>query len=90
MDRWPLTATFIATHCTETQLKAVQDLFEQTSFTKIKIKGHLSVTLKEDLLICRFLGEQAEHARACFIEVWKLIRPAIMNQQAHIPRIWNT
>ena len=90
MDHWPLTATLIATNCTETQLNAVQDLFEQSSFTKINIKGHMSVTLKNDLLICRFLGEQAEHARACFIEVWKLIRPGIVNKEAHIPRIWNT
>ena len=67
------------------QLKAVQKLFEQLS-----VKGHIGVTLKNDLLICRFLGEQAEHARCCFTEVWKLIRPAIMKQEAHVPRIWNT
>ena len=85
MDHWPLTATLIATHCAEEQLTGVQELFAQLS-----IKGQISVTLKEDLLICRFLGEQAEHARACFIEVWKLIRPAIMQYEAHIPRIWNT
>jgi urease accessory protein len=85
MDHWSLTATLIATHCKEEQLKEVQDLF-----ASMTIKGHFSVTLKEDILICRFLGEQAEHARACFIEVWKLIRPAIMKYSAHIPRIWNT
>ncbi len=90
MDHMPLTATLIATHCTKTQLQAVQDLFAQASFTKDSIKGHISVTLKDDLLICRFLGEQAEQARHCFIEVWKLIRPEIMQQKAHIPRIWNT
>lgn len=90
MDHLPLTATLIATNCTKVQLKAVQDLFAQASFTKKHIKAHISVTLKDDLLICRFLGEQAEQARYCFIEVWKLIRPAIMQQEAHIPRIWNT
>ncbi len=85
MDHFPLTATLIATNCTKVQLKAVQNLFAQ-----LTIKAHISVTLKDDLLICRFLGEQAEHARYCFIEVWKLIRPAIMQQEVHIPRIWNT
>jgi len=85
MDHWPLSATLIATNCTKVQLKAVQKLFEQLS-----VKGHIGVTLKNDLLICRFLGEQAEHARCCFTEVWKLIRPAIMKQEAHVPRIWNT
>ncbi|MDX2503957.1 MAG: urease accessory protein UreD [Gammaproteobacteria bacterium] len=85
MARWPLTATLIATHCDQAQLKAVQDLLAQFS-----VKGHMSVTLKEDLLICRFLGEQAEHARDCFIKVWALIRPSIMAQDIHIPRIWNT
>ena len=91
MDHWPLTATLIATNCTKTQLKAVQELFEQLSTAaQPGFRGHISVTLKEDLLICRFLGEQAEHARYCFIEVWKLIRPAVMKQDAQIPRIWNT
>ena len=91
MDHWPLTATLIATNCTKLQLQAVQQLFAQLSAaTPPVFKGHISVTLKNDLLICRFLGEQAEHARYCFIEVWKLIRPFVMQQAAHIPRIWNT
>jgi len=85
MDHWPLTATLIATHCDTAQLNAVQDLL-----TELTIKGHMSVTLKQDLLICRFLGEQAEHARGCFIEIWKLIRPTVMNHEIDIPRIWNT
>lgn len=91
MDHWPLTATLIATNCTKVQLKAVQELFDQlTTASPVIFKGHISVTLKNDLLICRFLGEQAEHARYCFIAVWKLIRPVVMKQEAHIPRIWNT
>lgn len=91
MDHWPLTATLIATNCTKVQLKAVQELFEQLiTASPPRFRGHISVTLKEDLLICRFLGEQAEHARYCFIEVWKLIRPSVMKQEVHIPRIWNT
>lgn len=85
LNHWPLTATFIATNCNTQQLNAVQDLL-----TTLSVKGHMSVTLKQDLLICRFLGEQAEQARACFIDIWKLIRPAIMAQAVHIPRIWNT
>ncbi|WP_214660475.1 urease accessory protein UreD [sulfur-oxidizing endosymbiont of Gigantopelta aegis] len=90
MASWTLTATLVATNCSRDQLKAVQGLFEQLSSAEDPIKGHISATLKEDVLICRFLGEQAEYARACFIQVWQLIRPAIMEQDAHIPRIWNT
>lgn len=85
MANWPLTATFIATHCTETELQAVQTLIET-----LTIKGHISATLKQDALICRFLGEQAEHARKAFIEIWKLIRPVVMEQKVQVPRIWNT
>ncbi|MFK5986429.1 MAG: urease accessory protein UreD [Pseudomonadota bacterium] len=93
MDKWPLTATLIATNCGKAELKSVQELLSQLTENNshtISIKGHLSVSLKQDILICRFLGEQAEHARHCFIEIWKLIRPVIMQQSVHIPRIWNT
>lgn len=85
MAGWPLTATLIATHCSADQLIAVQELL-----SRLSINGHASVTLKEDLLICRFLGEQAEQARTCFIEIWQLIRPVVMSREVHIPRIWNT
>ncbi len=85
MDHWPLTATLVATDCTKVELKSVQDLL-----ATMDVKGHISVTLKEELLICRFLGEQAEHARNCFIQIWTLIRPTVINEKVHIPRIWNT
>ena len=85
MGNWPLTATLIATHCRKTELLTIQERISQLS-----IKGHISATLKQDVLICRFLGEQAEHARKAFIEIWRLIRPAVMEQKVQVPRIWNT
>ena len=49
-----------------------------------------SVTLMDNVLVCRYLGPQAESAKALFIKVWKIARPHIQNIEACIPRIWNT
>ena len=49
-----------------------------------------SVTLMDNVLVCRYLGPQAEAAKDLFIKVWKIVRPHIQNIEACIPRIWNT
>jgi len=49
-----------------------------------------SVTLMDNLLVCRYLGPQAYTAKRLFIEVWKVARPVIHNTSACIPRIWST
>lgn len=89
MDHHPLTATFIATHCGSSELKAVQALLEAyNNHTENPIL--VSASLKQDVLIARFLGSQAEHARKVFTEIWKLIRPIVMERKVQVPRIWNT
>jgi len=50
----------------------------------------LSITLIDDVLVCRYLGAHAEIAKQRLTEVWKIIRPAIMQRPACIPRIWAT
>lgn len=85
LNNQPLAATMLATGCDKQILAKVQ-----TKINSLDDKSHLSVTLKEDLLICRFLGEQAEKARKAFIEVWSIIRPETLGYEVHIPRIWST
>ncbi|RMO21172.1 Urease accessory protein UreD [Pseudomonas cichorii] len=42
------------------------------------------------LVVARCLADEALHARAWLIELWKLLRPALLGREAVTPRIWNT
>lgn len=50
----------------------------------------LAFTQRHGLLIARYLGQQAEHARHTFINLWHHLRPLINGRAACLPRIWNT
>lgn len=49
-----------------------------------------SATLMDEILVCRYLGAQAEHIKRTFTRVWQIVRPRMQNINACIPRIWNT
>ncbi|MSQ20049.1 MAG: urease accessory protein UreD [Betaproteobacteria bacterium] len=50
--------------------------------------GDGAVTMLPGVLVARYLGPSSEAARAYFIELWSLIRPALIDRAANIPRIW--
>ena len=52
--------------------------------------GEFSVSQLRDVLVCRYLGNSAEQARAGFTAVWRLLRPALWGIEASPPRIWST
>lgn len=52
------------------------------------IRGDL--TQLPGLLVARCLADEALHARAWMIELWKLLRPAVSGREAVAPRIWST
>ncbi|MGZ8136126.1 MAG: urease accessory protein UreD [Methylococcaceae bacterium] len=47
-------------------------------------------TLKNNLLVCRMLGEQAEPIRQLFTAIWDAVRPGLNSRNACVPRIWAT
>lgn len=49
-----------------------------------------AVTARPEVVIARYLGHSAEQARACFIEVWRLVRPWLASRPVVLPRIWRT
>ena len=49
-----------------------------------------SATLIDTVLVGRYLGHHAEHAKKVFASMWSAIRPAMLNRPACPPRIWNT
>lgn len=49
-----------------------------------------SVTRLDSYLVIRYLGAEADRARMYFIEIWKQLRPVLMERPAIEPRIWST
>lgn len=49
-----------------------------------------SISVINSIIICRYLGEHIEQAKALFIQAWSQLRPALLNKEPVIPRIWNT
>ena len=52
--------------------------------------GHGGVTRLPQLLVARWRGDCTQAARAWFVHLWSLIRPALAGRPAQTPRIWNT
>lgn len=52
--------------------------------------GHGSVTLLPGILLARYLGDSSESARRYFLELWRILRPALAGRAAAAPRIWQT
>jgi urease accessory protein len=50
----------------------------------------VSATQLDQVLVCRYLGDDAEQARAFFTTAWAVLRPAVLDRAACAPRIWAT
>ena len=48
------------------------------------------ITVLPQLLVARYLGHSSEAARAWFVDLWRLLRPALAGCEAQLPRIWST
>ena len=53
-------------------------------------KEIIAVTALDGVLICRYLGPSAAHARRWLILAWSLLRPIMLNRPACPSRFWNT
>jgi len=72
-------------------------LSEWVSEVRSALRAHVDparelcdVTCVGDLIVVRFLGDQALRARACFMAAWQVLRPLAMARSACAPRIWST
>lgn len=54
------------------------------------VTGAAAVTLLPGVLLARYLGDSSEAAKRYFVELWRLLRPAIGGRSAVEPRIWRT
>jgi len=64
------------------------ELLESCRSVPNLVRGDL--TQLPGLLVARCLADEALHARAWMIELWKLLRPAVLGREAVAPRIWST
>ena len=80
--RW-VSGTMVATGCDAELLAAVR-----RGASEVDQQGQFAATLISGLIVCRYLGWEAEAARAYFLRAWESLRPAVMGQPANVPRIW--
>jgi len=78
----PVFATLLVTG------EADSELLEACRNLVSPVRGDLSQL--PGLLVARCLADEALHARAWLIDLWKLLRPALLGREAVLPRIWST
>lgn len=81
----PVMATLLATPANQDVLELVQPLCE----AELK-QGYAGVTLMNDVLLVRYLGNSTAEAHHLLRTIWQTIRPLVAKRPAITPRIWNT
>lgn len=84
MAGYPVTGTFIISNADKQLLEALR----QGDYSSDA--GTLALTLIQDLLIIRYLGNSTEQARGWFAGIWSKVRMTCLGKKAVVPRIWNT
>lgn len=64
------------------------DLMERCRELPGRVRGDL--TQLPGLVVARCLCDEALHARAWLIDLWRLLRPELLGREAVAPRIWST
>jgi urease accessory protein len=78
----PVFATLVATPANTGDLALAREYLAESE--------QFGVTLLDDVLVARYLGGEADRARAGFEALWQALRPAVMGAPASPPRIWRT
>jgi len=84
MQGYTVSGTLMAVNADKAMLQHIRENMPQMK------QGLISVTLINDVLVCRALSEQAEYIRFAFIQLWKTLREPLLARVACEPRIWST
>jgi urease accessory protein len=79
----------LAGHTVCATLVAVGKVLPATLVASLRELG-VGVSQMKNLLVVRMLGDSSEVARQRIHAAWQLIRPALMDRAAPLPRIWQT
>jgi urease accessory protein len=80
----PVGGTLLVSDAGEAEVEACRDLLLSDG------ANYTGVTLLDDILVVRYLGESTEQARRLFSAVWREVRPTTLGRAASAPRIWAT
>ncbi|WP_236074771.1 urease accessory protein UreD [Teredinibacter purpureus] len=80
--------TFIMT--VEVDRNVIDQLYESLELMRPAEKEHWGITQKNAFFIARYLGDDVAFCRKGFEYIWQQLRPLFNQQDAVIPRIWNT
>ncbi len=88
LNGYPSFGTFISTHATQELLDkarlAVQNIDTKNADVQI------GITLIDDILVARCLGQYAEQISTTLTLIWSTLRPEVLQRDACHPRIWST
>ena len=79
----PVCATGVFSHASMAQRDLLRELCGDAD-------GRFAITLIEDLLLLRYVGDSTEQARKLFVAAWGALRESLLHKPAVAPRIWNT
>ncbi len=69
---------------------ASEQITELLERVRTQLSGSFACTVKDNLLIIRYLGHSVPDAKRGFIAAWRSLRPVVMGREVTIPRIWHT
>ncbi len=87
LNHYPCFGTFISTNVTQELLDEARNSVEKFSQSD---ELQIGLTLLDDLLVVRCLGQHAEQVSTTLKAVWSALRPEIMQRSVCLPRIWST
>ncbi|MCY1558537.1 Urease accessory protein UreD [compost metagenome] len=82
LDGQPVFATLLVTG------EIDSELLEKCRSLNHEVRGDL--TQLPGLLVARCLAREALLARGWLIDLWRMLRPALLDREAVPPRIWST
>jgi len=86
----PVSGLFVAGPNLDQEDPSLSELLDRVRGLDAPQDCHWGVTVTGGFIVVRYLGTCAEQARKLFIAVWRLLRPALSDRPACLPRIWAT
>jgi urease accessory protein len=83
----PVVGTLV---CAVAGASACVDAAREIAAQPLWTPGLAAISGWGELLVARYLGPSAEQARELFTAVWRVLRPALLNCEVSLPRIWRT
>ena len=84
----PMQGSFIAAPCERAHLEALQRILRNEAEKPYPLP--IGITLVDEVLVVRALGEQTEPMLAVFTRLWSELRQLWLGSAACVPRIWAT